>query len=49
MDNEEKRVMCQQIVEQYKNGNTEVINELPQYINSLIYSLLKPYKMYAKL
>ena len=47
MDNTEKRDKCQQIVEQYKNGNTEVINELPQYINSLIYSLLRPYKMYA--
>ena len=38
--------MCQQIVEQYKNGDTEVINELPQYIDSMIYSLLKPYKLY---
>lgn len=37
---------CQQIVEQYKNGNTEAINELPQYIDSMIYSLLKPYKLY---
>lgn len=46
MNNTEKSIMCQQIVEQYKNGDTEVINELPQYIDSMIYSLLKPYKLY---
>ena len=46
MNNTEKSLMCQQIVEQYKNGDTEVINELPQYIDSMIYSLLKPYKLY---
>lgn len=46
MNNTQKSIMCQQIVEQYKNGDTEVINELPQYIDSMIYSLLKPYKLY---
>ena len=46
MNNTQKSLMCQQIVEQYKNGDTEVINELPQYIDSMIYSLLKPYKLY---
>ena len=37
---------CQEIIEQYKNGNTQVINELPEYIDGMIYSLLKPYKLY---
>ena len=46
MNNTQKSIMCQQIVEQYKSGDTEVINELPQYIDSMIYSLLKPYKLY---
>ena len=46
MNNTQKSIMCQQIVEQYKNGDTEVINELPPYIDSMIYSLLKPYKLY---
>ena len=42
-----KAKKCQQIVEQYKNGNTEAINDLPLYIDSMIYSLLKPYKLYS--
>ena len=39
MDNTEKRDKCQQIVEQHKNGNTKVINEIPQYTNNLKYAL----------
>ena len=44
--NDTKANKCQEIIEQYKNGNTQVINELPEYIDGMIYSLLKPYKLY---
>ena len=37
---------CQEIVTRYKNGDKEAINELPQYIDNMVYSLLKPYKLY---
>ena len=37
---------CQEIVMRYKNGDKEAINELPQYIDNMVYSLLKPYKLY---
>ena len=37
---------CQSIVERYKAGDTEAINELPPYMDNLIHSLLKPYKNY---
>lgn len=40
---------CQQIVLDYKNGNKEAINQLPLYIDNMIYSLLKPYKLYPDL
>ena len=37
---------CQEIVMRYKNGEKDAINELPQYIDNMVYSLLKPYKLY---
>lgn len=37
---------CQDIVLRYKAGDKEAINELPEYIEPLITSLLKPYKNY---
>lgn len=37
---------CQDVVLRYKNGDADAINELPLYIDNMIYSLLKPYKLY---
>lgn len=34
---------CQAIVIRYKNGETEAINELPQHIDCMIYSIIKKF------
>lgn len=36
----------QEIVERYKQGEKEAINELPPHMEKMIYSILQPYKRY---
>ena len=44
-----KSKLCQQIVERYKAGELEAINELPPVIDGMIYSIIKRYgKNYDK-
>ena len=44
-----KSKLCQQIVERYKSGELEAINELPPVIDGMIYSIIKKYgKNYDK-
>ena len=38
-----KSKVCQRIIEQYKSGDKEVINELPPVIDGMVHSLISKY------
>lgn len=40
---------CQRIITEYKNGNTEILNELPPIIDKMIYSIIHKYTKHMSL